>query len=175
MPVVTTYYLELRDRKNFRPSAVKPTDARLAQVDPPVPELNRFFYTAVGRDWCWTDRLSWSVEEWQAYLSAPDVETWVLSVTGVPAGYFELDVRSGDPEIGYLGILPRFIGRGLGGYLLTAAVERAWRLGRRVWVHTCSLDHPAALPAYKARGFVEYSRTITECREPLGQRAPRPD
>lgn len=165
MPVVTTSYLELRDRSKFRPSDLRPPDVSLARVSPPLPELNRFFYTAVGGNWCWTDRIPWTFSEWQTYLSAPGVETWVLAVGGVPAGYFELDARSGDPEVAYFGLLPAFIGRGLGGYLLTKAVERAWQLGERVWVHTCSLDHPAALPAYEARGFVEYRRTVSEVAE----------
>ena len=76
-------------------------------------------------------------------------------VSGTPAGYFELDgPPGGDVEIAYFGLLPSFVGRGLGGWLLTAAVERAWRRNpRRVWLHTCSLDHPAALANYRARGF----------------------
>ncbi|MFM7072950.1 MAG: N-acetyltransferase family protein [Planctomycetota bacterium] len=162
MRAVTTYYLEIRDRSTFRASVAKPAGVCLARVDTPLPELNRFFYTSVGGDWCWTDRLGWSFQDWLTYLSTPGVETWVLSVDGVPAGYFELDARLGDPELAYFGLLTAFIGRGLGGYLLTAAVERAWRLGTRVWVHTCSLDHPSALPAYKARGFVEYQCTVGE-------------
>ncbi len=162
MRTVTTYYLEIRDSSSFRPSTVKPVDVRLARVDPPRPELNRFFYTAVGGDWEWSDRLGWSLKDWMAYLSALGVETWVLEVGGEPAGYFELDARSGDPEVAYFGMLPAFVGRGLGGFMLTAAVERAWQLGERVWVHTCSLDHPSALPAYQARGFVEYRRTVAQ-------------
>lgn len=159
MQTVTTYYLEIRDRSKFRPSTANPADVCVARVDPPLPEVNRFFYTGVGGDWFWTDRLGWSFKEWLEYLSAPKVETWVLSAGGVPAGYYELDARSGDPEVAYFGLLPSFVGRGLGGYLLTTAVKRAWQLGDRVWVHTCSLDHPSALPAYEARGFVEYHRT----------------
>lgn len=174
MRTVTTYYLELRERSSFRPSTAHPADVRLARVDPPMPELNRFFYTAIGGDWCWIDRLGWSFREWLAYLSAPGVETWTLSSGGLPAGYVELDARSGDPEIAYLGLLPAFIGRGLGGFLLTAAVERAWQLGHRVWVHTCSLDHPSARSAYQARGFVEYRRIVTEVAADVSPRGAWP-
>lgn len=166
MPVVTTHYLEICNLADFRPSSLHPVDVRLARVDPPLPELNRFFYTAVGGDWCWTDRLGWTFANWETYLSAPGVETWALSVGGVPCGYFELDPRSGDPEIASFGLIPRFVGRGLGGYLLTSAVERAWQKGRRIWVHTCSLDHPSALPAYKARGFREYRCDVAHVIEP---------
>ena len=79
----------------------------------------------------------------------------MASVSGTPAGYFELETQAGgNAEIAYFDLLPQFIGRGLGGALLTATVERAWAIGAsRVWVHTCSLDHPNALPGYQARGF----------------------
>jgi GNAT superfamily N-acetyltransferase len=103
------------------------------------------------------DRLPWTDEEIQAYLGDPAVSLWVLTVADEIAGYFELMADEGDHEaiqIAYFGLMPSFTGRGLGGYLLTEAVERAWEAGaRRVWVHTCSLDHPAALPNYLKRGF----------------------
>jgi ribosomal protein S18 acetylase RimI-like enzyme len=93
------------------------------------------------------------------------VETWVAWTEGTPAGYYELDAGPrGDVEILYFGLLPAFIGRGWGGHLLTHAIRRAWALGAgRVILNTCSLDHPAALAAYQARGFVverveEYQR-----------------
>jgi GNAT superfamily N-acetyltransferase len=140
-----------------------------------MPELNRFFYTAVGGDWYWIDRLGWTYRDWLDYLGAPAVETWVLYVKGVPAGYFELDARSGDPEIAYFGLLPGFIGRGLGGHMLTAAVERAWEMGgRRVWVHTCTLDHPAALPGYQARGFRVYREEVAAVDLPPSPPGPWP-
>ncbi len=158
---VTTYYLEIRDRADFRPGRATPSDARFARLDPPSPELNRFFYTTVGAPWRWIDRLVWSLDDWRDYL-ASKVETWVLSVGGVPAGYVEIDARSGDPELASCGLLPGFIGHGLGSYLMTAAVERAFELGSRVWVHTCTLDHPSALAAYQARGFKVYREEVTD-------------
>jgi GNAT superfamily N-acetyltransferase len=157
---VTTTYLELRDQADYRPSLACPADASLARIDPPMPAVNASLYAAVGGPWSWTDRLAWSEADWLAYLSA-GVETWVLSVGGVRAGYFELDPRSGDPEVAYCGLLPDFIGRGLGGFLMTAAIDRAWHIGRRVWVHTCSLDHPSALAAYQARGFRVYREEVS--------------
>jgi GNAT superfamily N-acetyltransferase len=154
---VTTYYLQMLSPGELRPSRASAAHAQVARVATPLPELNRFFYTAVGGSWFWIDRLSWTYAKWHAYLAEPRVETWVLSVAGVPAGYFELDAAAGDPEIAYFGLLPTYVGQGLGGHLLTRAVERAWELGgQRVWLHTCSLDHPAALAAYQARGFALY-------------------
>jgi ribosomal protein S18 acetylase RimI-like enzyme len=121
----------------------------------PSAELNRFLYRAVGGDWYWLTRLGWDRERWQAYVAQPELETWVAYVSGTPAGYAELEAQSeGAVEIVYFGLLPSFIGRGLGGAVLTDAVRRAWAMGaRRVWLHTCNLDHPHALAHYQARGF----------------------
>ena len=93
-----------------------------------------------------------------AYLSDPAVSLWVMTVGDAVAGYFELrreDEKS--TEIVYFGLLPEFTGRGLGGFLLTEAVERAWASGaRRVWLHTCSFDHPVAIQNYLDRGFIVF-------------------
>ena len=114
-----------------------------------------FLYATVGGRWQWYYRLSWTREQWLAYLDRPEQETWVGYLRGAPAGYFELEYQAGDSvEIVYFGLLPDFIGKGLGGILLSSAVQRAWDVGaRRVWVHTCSLDHEVALDNYQARGF----------------------
>jgi GNAT superfamily N-acetyltransferase len=155
---VTTYYLEMTSPHQLRPKRSSRADLALGRVDPPLPELNRFFYTAVGGDWYWLDRLPWTYRQWLDYLGRPGVETWVLSAGGIPAGYVELDgPPGGDVELVYFGLLPGFIGQGLGSHLLTVAVERAWAYpARRVWVHTCTLDHPHALAHYQARGFRLY-------------------
>ena len=101
------------------------------------------------------DRLPWTYDRWLQYLDQPGQETWVLYVSGNPAGYFELQGEPGeDVEIASFGLLPKFVGRGLGGYLLYEATRRAWQKGAtRVWLHTSSLDHPSALANYRARGF----------------------
>jgi GNAT superfamily N-acetyltransferase len=127
----------------------------IRQARLPCPELNRFLYTAVGGDWYWTDRLPWTYAQWRAWVEQPTLETWVAYVSGTPAGYFELEAQAeGQVELAYFGLLPQFIGTGLGGSLLTVAIERAWNMGAvRVWVHTCTLDHPGALANYCARGF----------------------
>ena len=88
-------------------------------------------------------------------MGLPNVEMWVAYEREVVAGYFELAVdEERSVEIAYFGLLPQFIGRGIGGYLLTAAVRRAWRMGAsRVWLHTSFRDHPHALANYRSRGF----------------------
>jgi len=156
--LVTTYYLQMTARDQLNRSLSSLNGLALSQVSPPKPELNRFFYTTIGGDWHWVDRSSWTVGDWLKYLMQPEIETWLLSAGGLPAGYFELDAQSdGDVEIVYFGLLRRFTGMGLGGHLLTCAIERAWDLGaRRVWLHTCSLDDPRALSHYLSRGFELY-------------------
>lgn len=155
---VTTYYLEMRDPRDLLPKRSPRSDLALVRIDPPMPELNRFFYTAVGGDWYWNDRLPWPHQRWLDYLNRPELETWMLTVQGVPAGYYELEAQPDqDVEIAYFGLLPRHVGAGLGGHLLTSAIERGWAMGaRRVWVHTCTLDHPQALANYQARGMRLY-------------------
>lgn len=157
MEVVRTY-LELRDRGDFRPSGILRDDARLDRHNPCAPEDYRRLYRAVGGPWHWQDRLTWSDERLRAHLESPDIAVWELVIRGESAGYFELRRTAADEiELAYFGLMPAFIGQGLGGYLLTRAVEQAWSLGaRRVWLHTCTLDSPHALPNYQARGFREF-------------------
>jgi ribosomal protein S18 acetylase RimI-like enzyme len=152
---VITYHLEMTDRSELRPARVPAIELEIKQAKVACPELNRFLYTAVGGDWYWIDRLSWTYERWHAYLDRPELETWVAYCSGTPAGYFELEEQAGATiEIAYFGLLPQFTGRGLGGHLLTLATERAWQKdARRVWLHTCSMDHASALANYRARGF----------------------
>jgi len=153
--LVTIHHLELTSPDQLNPAAV-PADAyELVRVGISSPDLNRFLYATVGADWCWYERLSWSRARWRQWLDRSEVGTWVAWVRGAPAGYFELESQpGGSVEICYFGLLPDFIGRGLGGALLTDAANRAWESGaRRVWLHTCTLDHPGALANYQARGF----------------------
>ncbi len=161
---VTTYYLELHDPAELRPARAVGAELEMRQARIPAPELNRFLYTAVGGGWHWIDRLGWTYQQWCAYLDRLELETWVAYVSGTPAGYFELERQAdGEVELAYFGLLPQFIGRGLGGLLLTSAVERAWAIGAlRVWLHTCTLDGPSALANYQARGFRIYQTQTAE-------------
>lgn len=154
---VTTYYLEMRSRQDLRRSSFSGEDTALGQAEIASPELNRFLYTAVGAHWYWLARLSWTYEQWMEWLDRPELETWLLYKRGTPAGYFELEQQQGGKvELAYFGLLPQFVGQGLGSYLLTKAVERAWDMEntQKVWVHTCTLDHKNALTNYRNRGFV---------------------
>lgn len=160
LTTVTTWYLELLSPECLQPKFLDNPDLSIVQAQIPSPELSRFLYTAVGGDWFWCDRLSWSYDQWMAYLNRPEVQTWVAYFSGTPAGYVELEAQAeGNVEIAYFGLLRSFIGKGIGGHLLSSGVQKAWQMGaNRVWVHTCSLDGPFALQNYQARGFALYQQ-----------------
>ncbi len=155
---VTRTYLELASPESLVRSGDTPAGAEVVRETPCSPALYRKLYGEVGRAYSWTDRLGWSDDTLVAHLSDPTVSIWSLRVAGELAGFFELKREDdGAIEIAYFGILQSFHRRGLGKYLLTRAVEEAWRSGAtRVWLHTCTLDDPAALPNYRARGFVPF-------------------
>jgi GNAT superfamily N-acetyltransferase len=159
----TRTYLEMRNASQLRPSPL-PGDAIVVHVDDPAPSFWRYLYSEVGREYRWTDRLGWTDEEIAAYLADPAIDLWILKAGEATAGYFELRRHPDEAiEIAYFGLLPDFVGRGLGKGLLSAAVSEAWRAGAsRVWLHTSSLDHHAALPNYLARGFTIFKRETYE-------------
>ncbi len=162
---VTITYLEMGHPAMLRPKRVARTDVTVARVDPPLPEVAERFYCGVGNEYYWFERAEWSAAQWHDDLTQPGTELWVLRVDGEEAGYFHLTQPAARTrEILYLGMLPGWETDGLGGHLLTSAVERAWEAGAdRVIVNTCTLDHPRALPNYLARGF-EIVREHTEWR-----------
>ena len=161
MTEITTWYLESRNGADLKPASdpggVQVVEARVKQW-----QFNRFLYQLVGSPWEWTDKLGWSDQQWREYAEADNLRTWVAWVDGSPAGYFELQLQPGnDVEIRYFGLAPGFIGRGIGGYLLTETIRKAWDWGAtRVWVHTCSLDHESALANYQARGLHLYHTEV---------------
>jgi ribosomal protein S18 acetylase RimI-like enzyme len=154
----TRTYLEMTSPAQFKPARLADPTLTVRQVDPPNPTLWRYLYSEVGGPYRWFDRLPWTEEEAHTYLADPRISLSVLEVDGTIAGYFELRREAdGAVEIVYFGLLPAFTGRGLGGHLLTEAVERAWASSAtRVWLHTCTFDHPNAIPNYISRGFVVF-------------------
>lgn len=154
---VLVTYLELRASAN--PSAA-PRHATAVPFTlqreraPAAAGVAAALYAQVGARWHWTDRLPWTGAEWQRAIHRDDVELWVARINDANAGYFELQVDGDAVELRYFGLVPEFTGRGLGARLLSAAIERAWALGKdRMTVNTCTLDHPAALANYLKRGF----------------------
>lgn len=152
---VTVWHLEMTSRDALQRSTRDAPGIRLRREEgSAAASMARACYALVGGPWHWTDRLTLDDEGWQALLDQEGGEVWVARDGDRIAGYFQLARRDRDVEIHYFGLAPTHIGRGLGGWLLTRAIERAWALApRRVVLNTCSLDGPAALPNYLARGF----------------------
>lgn len=159
---VTTYYLEMLSPDELKPTECRDPNVRIAECKVKQFQYNRFLYELVGSDWQWFGKRSWTDDDWRAYAESENLRTWVAYSVGAPAGYYELRRERQDIEIVYFGLARPFIGRGLGRYLLTCAIRSAWAwAAKRVWVHTCTLDHPNALANYQARGMKLYKQETT--------------
>jgi GNAT superfamily N-acetyltransferase len=167
---VTITALEMRARPT-RPLARAPSLADpvmlLHAVEPTI-SFYRFLYNTIGQEWLWYERREMSDNTLREIIHNERVGVYVLYLGGVPAGYAEIDSReNSDVEVAYLGLMPEFIGRGLGRYLVDWAVDTAWERGpERVWIHTCDLDHPAALPLYQKAGFTPYRQNTVRIPNP---------
>jgi ribosomal protein S18 acetylase RimI-like enzyme len=161
MPIVEVVrtYLELRSLEQLRPAPFEDPAVRVVARDAIETAHYRRLYDAVGGPWHWTDRRKWPDERLAAHLSRDTISVFECLVGDESAGFFELEVHPhGDVEIAYFGLAVPFIGRGLGKALLTRAAEEGFALGaKRVWLHTCTLDSPHALPNYQARGFTPFN------------------
>ncbi|MDX6529107.1 MAG: hypothetical protein QOH41_1397 [Blastocatellia bacterium] len=152
---VTRTYLEICDPAELQGARSDDPRIRVEQMPDCPASFFRYLYVEVGRNYHWIDRLLWTDEDIVAHLNKPETSMWLLTDDGATAGYFELRrCEDESVEVAYFGLLPAFLGRGLGKHLLTCATEQAWAGGaNRVWLHTCTLDDPAALPNYLKRGF----------------------
>ena len=157
---VVRTYLELQTPEQLRRAPSNDPSVRFVHRAEITPRHYRRLYGAVGHRWHWHDRDAWSDEMLAAHLDRPDVSVWECLVGDESAGYFELlRCADGSAEIAYFGLAEPFIGRGVGKAMLTRAVEEAWAMNpTRVWLHTCTLDSPHALPNYLARGFTPVRR-----------------
>lgn len=137
-------------------------------AEPDLHDYRRLF-RRIGRNWLWFSRLTMSDDELAAIIHDPAVELFVaVDELGTDIGMVELDFReAGQCELAFIGLLPELAGRGHGRWLLGETLNLAWREGiRRVHVHTCSLDHPAALPAYRSAGFRPFKRALERFPDP---------
>jgi GNAT superfamily N-acetyltransferase len=162
---IVTIYLEMHSPDQLRPKRCADGQFQIREKIERDWRFNRDLYLAVGQMWSWNDKRLWSDQQWKEYGLAPELRTFAAHYDGSLAGYYELRRDdAGGVEIAHFGLLPEFIGRGLGGALLTSAIEDSWRTTSsvsRVWVHTCTLDHPGALANYQARGLVIYKQETT--------------
>src|SRR5262245_5308621 len=166
---VTRTYLQLDRPGDLNAAHIEDPRMGVARLPNCPASFYRYLYAEVGRLYHWIDRLPWTDEEIHNHLSRGEITLWVMYTDGAPAGYFELERHAdGSIEVAYFGLLQESIGRGLGKHLLSVAVEQAWSDGaNRVWLHTCTLDDPAALPNYLKRGFKpfkqeKYSTEVSE-------------
>ena len=149
-------YLEIKSLKGFKEAKKPSQNYSVELVNPKDFQLNKFFYKNIGKNCQWVDRLIWTDLNWTEYVSNKNLFTYILKEKSEIAGYYELlfDEGSQEAEIAYFGILGEYFGKKLGGYLLSEAIKNSFILGaKKVWVHTCSLDHENALKNYIARGM----------------------
>ncbi|MDB4362506.1 GNAT family N-acetyltransferase [Akkermansiaceae bacterium] len=150
---IKVWYLEITEEEEFIPSEVV-TNLNLEPTDDAA--INTQFYREVGGDWQWVDRLNWTDNQWEKWVNRENLRTWVAHLGSEAAGYVEMEIQEGgNIEIVYFGLLPLMIGKGIGGGVLSLAIREAWKIKgtQRVWLHTCSEDHPHALGNYEKRGF----------------------
>lgn len=161
-------YLEMHARPLLPRVHPPPGKLALIQAERCTMSFYRYLYETVGTPWLWYERRLIDDAALAAEIEKPTTEIFVLYVGGVPAGYFELDAASPrETELRYFGLVPEFIGRGFGPFLLQAAVGRAWeRPIGRLWVHTRRFDHPKALGNYQRAGFVVYARREVRFEDP---------
>ena len=149
-------YLDIKSVKDLK-EVKKPSDRYSIELHKPKDfQLNKFFYKNIGKNCQWVDRLVWSELNWSEYISNERLSTYILKDKDEIAGYFELlfNRDKKESEIVYFGILEEYLGKKLGGYLLSTAIKYSFTMGySRVWVHTCSLDHKNALNNYLSRGM----------------------
>ena len=149
-------YLEINSLTELNSSTVSSDDYLVKLINPVDFEINKFFYKNIGKKHHWVDRLSWTNEQWIKYTSDEKLKTYVLQKNNDLAGYFELisHTEINEVEIAYLGLLEEYQNKKLGSFLLSSAIKNSFLDNpKRVWVHTCSLDHKNALNNYISRGM----------------------
>ena len=153
-------FLEIKDLRNLKENINMENNFLIKKIKPDF-QLNKFFYKQVGKKHRWIDRLIWSDEKWMTYISNRNLETYVISKYDELVGFFELlyNPELKETEISYFGLLEEYIGKGIGGFALSSAIRKSFEKNiNRVWLHTCTLDHPNALKNYIARGMTVFKK-----------------
>ena len=160
---ITRHYLEIKSVKKLNEIKCKEKNFKVILVKPINFQLNKFFYKKIGKKHHWNDRLVWTDNNWISYVSNKNVKTYILKDFNNLVGYFELILheKEKEVEIAYFGILENYFGRGLGGFLLSQSIRKSFLLNvKRIWLHTCSLDHKNALKNYLSRGLTVFKTEI---------------
>ena len=160
METIIRNYLEIKSLNQLSEIKKSGDNYSLNQVIPNDFQLNKFFYKQIGKNYQWVDRLIWTNKNWIEYVSSPNLFTFVLKNNDDIAGFFELMYHKDklETEIAYFGLLKEYIGKKLGGYMLSEAIKKSFSYNvNRVWVHTCSLDHKNAIKNYLSRGMKIYN------------------
>ena len=153
---IDRFYLHIFSINDLIKSDYKQINLEVILEKKPKIDICKFFYKEVGRDFFWRDRLKWRDQDWLDYINNDFFKLYILKYNNKFAGYYELlyDPKNSSMEIAYFGIFKEFYGKGIGGYLLTDAILNSFNQKiNKVWVHTCTLDHPNALKNYLARGM----------------------
>ena len=152
-------YLEINSLKELNESDYFSYKFKTEIVEPSDFQLNKFFYKTIGKNHHWVDRLVWTEKQWSDYVSNKNVKTYVLKNIKDIVGYFELNIHQDETEIAYFGLLEEYHNKKLGSYLLSIAIKKSFfNSSKRVWVHTCSLDHKNALKNYISRGMKVFKK-----------------
>ena len=160
MEKIVRNYLEIKSLDELLVEKKPSNNCSLEKVSSTDFQLNKFFYKQIGKNHKWVDRLAWTNKNWIEYVSSPIVFTFILKKNGDIAGFFELIYHKSksEIEIAYFGLLKEYMGKKLGAYMLSEAIKTSFLYNiKRVWVHTCSLDHQNALKNYLARGMKIYN------------------
>ena len=158
-------YLEINSLQDLKEGNKPSDDYSISLIDPINFQLNKFFYKEIGKKHKWIDRLAWSEEKWINYVSLENVQTYVFKFKDDLVGFFELIYHSekNETEIAYFGILEEYQNKKLGSYLLSEAIKISFKKNlKRVWLHTCSLDHRFALKNYISRGMKIFKEEIVK-------------
>ena len=157
---IERFYLEINTINDLKTKPISSDCFSLKEESKDNFDLNKFFYKQIGKRHQWVDRLIWQDKDWLKYISNENLRTYIFKRENDLVGYFELVFNNNDCEIAYFGILEEFIGKGYGGFLLSEALKIGFKSASRIWVHTCSLDHPNAIENYKSRGMKIFKTEI---------------
>jgi GNAT superfamily N-acetyltransferase len=167
--MVATIVTSLEMNARPKPSPLPNAPLHLARWEKATPEKYRALYRRVGEPWLWFSRLEMDDHALARIIHDPLVKIWaVTDAKGIEVGILELDFRTqGACEIAFFGLVPELAGKGFGRWMMAHCLAAAWATGiQRVWVHTCTLDHPAALGFYRRSGFVPYSTAVEQFPDP---------